>query len=256
MLGSSGFDLASLVMGEGEETFATAATRVWAAGEALKKAGAVALPTMERLANGWVLFAAGEFRVATWAAAICGEPHVMAIARRPQGDTPAKSCQASPRSAEPAQATQPAYSYRHVVGFQDTNLVGNVYFVNHLEWQGRCREMFLRDEAPSVLEALKSSLALVTTSCACDYLVELEAFDTVRVDMRLVALEANRIELAFTYWREKPGTEELVAVGRQGLACLHVARGSRVAAPIPAALAEALRPYWPVKEAVGIAGRR
>jgi hypothetical protein len=36
--------------------------------------------------------------------------------------------------------------------------------------------------------------------------------------MRLVALEANRIELAFSYWREKSGTEELVAVGRQGVA--------------------------------------
>ena len=36
------------------------------------------------------------------------------------------------------------YEYRHVVGFKETNVVGNVYFTNHLEWQGRCREMFLR----------------------------------------------------------------------------------------------------------------
>ena len=28
------------------------------------------------------------------------------------------------------------YEYRHVVGFEETNLVGNVYFVNHLRWQG------------------------------------------------------------------------------------------------------------------------
>ena len=39
-----------------------------------------------------------------------------------------------------------AFEYRHVVGFEETNLVGNVYYVNHLRWQGRCREMFLRDQ--------------------------------------------------------------------------------------------------------------
>ena len=45
--------------------------------------------------------------------------------------------------------TSRAYEYRLVVGFEETNLVGNVYFVNHLRWQGKCREMFLRDHAPA-----------------------------------------------------------------------------------------------------------
>ena len=31
------------------------------------------------------------------------------------------------------------YEYRHVVGFEETNLVGNVYYVNYVRWQGRCR---------------------------------------------------------------------------------------------------------------------
>jgi len=43
-----------------------------------------------------------------------------------------------------------SYEYRHVVSFEETNLVGNVYYVNHLRWQGRVREMFLRDHAPGV----------------------------------------------------------------------------------------------------------
>ena len=54
------------------------------------------------------------------------------------------------------------YEYRHVVGFEDTNLVGNVYYVNHLRWQGRCREMFLREHVPELLNELQSDLALVT----------------------------------------------------------------------------------------------
>ena len=54
------------------------------------------------------------------------------------------------------------YEYRHIVGFEETNLVGNVYFVNHLRWQGRCRELFLRDHAPGVLAELDRGLSFVT----------------------------------------------------------------------------------------------
>src|SRR5882672_2394132 len=41
-----------------------------------------------------------------------------------------------------------AYEYRHIVGFEETNLVGNVYYVKHVAWQGRVREMFLREHVP------------------------------------------------------------------------------------------------------------
>src|SRR5271166_906383 len=106
-----------------------------------------------------------------------------------------------------------AYEYRHVVGFEDTNLVGNVYYVNHLRWQGRCRELFLRDHAPEVLAQLTEGLSLATTRCSCEYLAELAAFDEVVVRMRLGALAQNRITLAFEYWRNTNGREELVARG-------------------------------------------
>ncbi|NUP02426.1 MAG: acyl-CoA thioesterase, partial [Nonomuraea sp.] len=43
------------------------------------------------------------------------------------------------------------YEYLHTVGFEETNLVGNVYYVNYLRWQGRCREMFLKERAADVL---------------------------------------------------------------------------------------------------------
>ena len=70
-----------------------------------------------------------------------------------------------------------AYQHEHVVGFEETNLVGNVYYVNHLRWQGRCREMFLRDHAPGVLDDLAGDLALATIRCSCEYLGELHALD-------------------------------------------------------------------------------
>src|SRR5580700_7716573 len=95
------------------------------------------------------------------------------------------------------------YEFRHVVSFQETNLVGNVYYTNHLAWQGRCRELFLREHAPDVIDQLGNGLCLATVNCSCEYLAELTAFDEVVVRMRLAELVQNRMRLAFEYWRGK-----------------------------------------------------
>lgn len=136
------------------------------------------------------------------------------------------------------------YEYRHVVGFEETNLVGNVYYVNHLRWQGRCREMFLRDHAPGVLDELAGGLALVTVRCGCDYLAELGAFDEVIVRMKLASMVQNRIALDFEYWRAS-GThgDELVARGTHEIACMRREGQRTIPAPIPEVLHEALRAY-------------
>ena len=142
-----------------------------------------------------------------------------------------------------------AYEYRHLVGFEETNLVGNVYYVNHLRWQGRCREMFLRDHAPEVLAELSRGLALATVRCSCEYLAELEAFDSIVVRMRLGDVAQNRLTLLFEYWRQGEAGEELVARGEQQIACMRREgggkgdRGRSIPTPIPAALREALRPF-------------
>jgi enediyne biosynthesis thioesterase len=136
-----------------------------------------------------------------------------------------------------------AYEYRHVVGFEETNLVGNVYYANHVRWQGRCRELFLRDHAPSVLDDLADGLALVTTEVGCRYLGELRAFDEVAVRMRLAGEGQTWLALAFEYVRVAPGAEETVARGEQRVACMRREDGGFVPAPVPAALRRALVPY-------------
>jgi enediyne biosynthesis thioesterase len=137
-----------------------------------------------------------------------------------------------------------AYEYPHLVGFEETNLVGNVYYVNHLRWQGRCREMFLRDHAPEILADLANGLALATVRCACDYLAELEAFDEIVLRMRLGGVVQNRITLNFEYWRRKGDeAEELVARGEQVVACMRREGGRAVPTAIPGSLREALKPY-------------
>ena len=136
-----------------------------------------------------------------------------------------------------------AYEYRHVVGFEETNVVGNVYYVNHLSWQGRCREMFLRDHTPELLGQISNGLSLVTSRCSCEYLAELFAFDEVVVRMRLAGLAQNRLTLSFEYWRQNPDAEELVARGEQQVLVMQKQAGRVTAAPIPPALREALRAY-------------
>lgn len=132
-----------------------------------------------------------------------------------------------------------AYEYRHRVGFEETNLVGNVYYVNHLRWQGRCREMFLHEHAPEVLEELRHGLVLATVRCSCEYFAEIDAFDEVTVRMRLGGLAQNRITLLFEYFRG----EELLARGEQQVACMRREDGRTVPTAIPPALREALKPY-------------
>jgi enediyne biosynthesis thioesterase len=135
------------------------------------------------------------------------------------------------------------YEYRHIVGFQETNLVGNVYYTHHLGWQGRCRELFLRQHAPDVIDGLRNGLSLATVRCSCEYLAELAVFDEIIVRMRLAETVQNRITLAFEYWRVKKGGEELVARGEQQVACMTREGERLVPSPVPASLREALAPY-------------
>jgi enediyne biosynthesis thioesterase len=136
-----------------------------------------------------------------------------------------------------------AYEYRHVVGFEETNLVGNVYYVNHLRWQGRLRELFLREHVPEILHELERGLALVTVRCACEYLGELAPFDEVLICMRLSAMTQSRISMAFDYWRVADGRRELIARGEQQVACMRRQGMSLVSAPVPASLRDALLAY-------------
>jgi enediyne core biosynthesis thioesterase len=136
-----------------------------------------------------------------------------------------------------------AYEYRHIVTFGETNIVGNVYYTHFLEWQGQCRELFLRDHAPEVLQELAKDLRLVTVRCSCEFFEELFGFDEVVLRMRLAAFVQNRVRMDFEYYRRQNGTEQLVARGEQEVACMRMQEGRMLPSPIPDAFREALRPY-------------
>lgn len=147
------------------------------------------------------------------------------------------------------------YEYRHIVGLEETNLVGNVYFVNHLRWQGRCREMFLRDCAPGILPQLSLDLSLVTVRCSCEYLSELLALNELSVRLFLDDVVLNRILLNFEYWRIADFGDELVARGSQEIACMKRGLKGLEITSVPSELLRALEPYLSRNSALVTAGR-
>ncbi|MCX4387830.1 acyl-CoA thioesterase [Micromonospora peucetia] len=136
------------------------------------------------------------------------------------------------------------FEYLHTVGFEETNLVGNVYYVNYLRWQGRCREMFLKERAPDVLADVRGDLKLFTLRVDCEFFAEITAFDELSVRMRLEELTQTQVEFSFDYVKlERDGGETLVARGRQRIACMRGPNTRTVPARVPEALVTALAPY-------------
>jgi enediyne core biosynthesis thioesterase len=136
-----------------------------------------------------------------------------------------------------------AFEYRHRVLFEDTSAAGDVYFTRYLSWQGRCRETFLLEGAPGVIERLRDGLALVTTHCSCELIAGTFVGDEVVVRMRLAGRAGNLIDLDFEYWRVVVGEERLVARGGQRIACMHRGADGMVPEPVPDPLARALDAY-------------
>ena len=136
------------------------------------------------------------------------------------------------------------YEIRHTVGFEETNLVGNVYYVNYLRWQGRCREMFLKEKAPEVLADVRDDLKLFTLKVECEFFAEITAFDELSIRMRLVELAQTQVEFGFDYIRLDPGGgETLIARGRQRVACMRGPNTNTRPPRVPEALRKALEPY-------------
>jgi enediyne biosynthesis thioesterase len=146
-------------------------------------------------------------------------------------------------TAPPASQTRPNFVYRHIVSFEETNVVGNVYFTRHIAWQGRCREMFLKQHAPKILAEIARDLRLVTIRVSCEYFEELNAFDEIEVQMSLAHLRQHKIGLAFNYLKTPSGQRSTAARGFQEIGCMRLTGTGLVPVAVPPALAEALRPF-------------
>jgi len=143
----------------------------------------------------------------------------------------------------PVSRVRPSFSYRHIVSFEETNVVGNVYFTRHIAWQGRCREMFLRQNAPDILAEIARDLRLVTLRVSCEYFEELNAFDEIDVQMSLAHIRQNKLGLSFNYLKIGSAQPHTAARGFQEIGCMRLTTKGLVPINVPPSLAEALRPF-------------
>ena len=142
----------------------------------------------------------------------------------------------------------PVYVYRPDITFDDTNVVGNIYFANFIRWQGACREMFLKEHAPGVLRAVTDrKLILHTTSVSCDYSdpVGARVTDSIAIEMRLAHLRGGRMTVAFDYRRESPDglASQRIASGKQAICCKRLSADGPVPTVFPVELLLALRDF-------------
>lgn len=132
------------------------------------------------------------------------------------------------------------FDMRHVVTFEETNLVGNVYYTNYFSWQGRCREMFLREHTPQVLAELQAGeLRLVTAHASCDFVDEFNVFDEIVIRLSLNRFIAYGLSLNFDYFRG----QEALARGRQDIKFLRQQAGRWTLTEVPDILIKAARLY-------------
>jgi enediyne biosynthesis thioesterase len=136
-----------------------------------------------------------------------------------------------------------SFDTHHVVTFEETNLVGNVYFSNYFSWQGRSRELFLREHAPEVLAELQSgALRLVTAHASCDFADEFTLCDEVTVRMTLLRIIPFGVSLGFEYFR-RGAESEVLARGRQDIKFLRRKGAQWDLCELPPLLLETLRGY-------------
>ena len=141
-----------------------------------------------------------------------------------------------------------SFEIRHIVTFEETNVVGNVYYTNYFLWQGQCRELFLREHAPQILHSLQSGqLKLVTAHASCDYFDEFVSFDEVRLRMSLNHFIPFGVSLGFEYARKAELADgeayTIVARGRQDIKFLSRTDAGWALFEIPQALMEVFRRY-------------
>lgn len=135
------------------------------------------------------------------------------------------------------------FEYRFTTTFEETNLVGNIYFANYVLWQGKCREMFINEYCPDVVNDINNGLGLITLDLSAQYVSQLFAFDRVVMRMSLEAQSASRLMMNFEYFKEEEEELTLVCKGHQATAAMREENGAMVPVHFPDSMLEAIEAY-------------
>ncbi len=109
----------------------------------------------------------------------------------------------------------PFFEYKLQVSFEETNVVGNVYFANYFVWQGKCREAFLAKYVPGVLDDFAAGHGMITKDSSCEFFEESFAFNNIVIRMYLQKLTRTKVNMSFDYFREDNSKMILLAKSAQ-----------------------------------------
>jgi len=135
------------------------------------------------------------------------------------------------------------FEYKFITTFEETNVVGNIYFANYILWQGKCREMFLYEVCPDIIDEINNGLFLITLDLSAQYISQLYAFDKVVMRMSLEAQGESRLMMNFEYFKEKGDELILVCKGHQATAAMRERNGQLVPAHFPDSMLEVFEQY-------------
>jgi enediyne biosynthesis thioesterase len=107
------------------------------------------------------------------------------------------------------------YEYHHLVTFDDTNSVGNVYFARFFQWMGSCREVITAEHYPELVTDIKRGFGFATEFAHIDYAQECFLFDKILIKMKVTDLSRTRIEFSFDFVNEKKTS--IIATGKQAV---------------------------------------
>ena len=121
------------------------------------------------------------------------------------------------------------YNTEIVVTLKHTNVFGNVYFSNFIEYQGVIREKFLLETVPDLHELMASNtIRLVTVDAYNRYVSNAYFGDTLEIRLTTSEIKAATCRLNISFINKKTG--DLVGEGYQRF-CVVSAKGNVVRLP-------------------------
>jgi enediyne biosynthesis thioesterase len=133
------------------------------------------------------------------------------------------------------------FEYKFVITFQETNFVGNVYFANYAFWQGKCRELFLYEFCPDVIDEINNGLLLITLNLNINYIAQCFALDEVVIRMSLEAKNINMLLMNFEYYKKEDDLLNIVAKGSQTVTAMRYINEKLSAIHLPESILNHLR---------------
>lgn len=125
--------------------------------------------------------------------------------------------------------TQRVFTTEVLVTLKDTNVFGNVYFSNFIEYQGIVREKFLLSTVPDLHEMLaQTQIRLVTVDTYNKYISNAYFGDTLLIELTTSDIQAATCKLNITF--KNKATHAVVGKGYQRF-CVVSAKGQVIRLP-------------------------